>query len=189
MSPNVPGRELIVIALKRILVPTDFSEGSEAAVKYGVALARAFNAQLHLLHVVLRHDLDMIAARQSAFETFLTEMPETKSPPDLEESVQHAARELLSKILTEQEQKDLRVEYVLRAMGPGGPYVEIVRYAKQGDVDLIVMGTHGRGFVAHMMMGSVAEKVVRSAPCPVLTVRHPQHEFVLAEERAEPAES
>ncbi len=68
---------------------------------------------------------------------------------------------------------------MLRASGPGGPYVEIVRYAKERDIDLIVMGTHGRGFVAHMLMGSVAEKVVRRAPCPVLTVRHPEHDFVV----------
>ena len=61
----------------------------------------------------------------------------------------------------------------------GGAYIEIVRYAKERDIDLIVMGTHGRGFMAHMLMGSVAEKVVRKAPCPVLTVRHPEHEFVL----------
>ena len=168
-----------MITLKRILVPTDFSETSEAAVKYGVALTRAFNAQLYLLHVVVRHDLDVIVERQRAVETLLAEMPATKSPPDLDESTQHAARELLGKMLTTQEQQDLRVEYVLHAAGLGGPYIEIVRCAKERDIDLIVMGTHGRGFVAHMLMGSVAEKVVRKAPCPVLTVRHPEHEFVI----------
>lgn len=178
-----------MIALKRILVPTDFSEASEAAVKYGVALARAFKAELYMLHVVVRHDLDMIVARQSAVDTFLTEMPEATSLPDLQESGHHAARELLAKVVTEHDQHDLRVEYELRAMGPGGPYVEIVRYAKQRDIDLIVMGTHGRGFLAHMMMGSVAEKVVRRAPCPVLTVRHPEHEFVIPEEGANAPES
>jgi nucleotide-binding universal stress UspA family protein len=55
----------------------------------------------------------------------------------------------------------------------------IVGYAKENDVDLIIMGTHGRGAIAHLLMGSVAERVVRTAPCPVLTVRHPEHEFVL----------
>jgi nucleotide-binding universal stress UspA family protein len=54
----------------------------------------------------------------------------------------------------------------------------IVDFAKEINVDLIVMGTHGRGAVAHLLMGSVAERVVRTAPCPVLTVRHPEHEFV-----------
>jgi nucleotide-binding universal stress UspA family protein len=168
-----------MIALKRILVPTDFSETSEAAVKYGVAFAQAFNAQLVLLHVAVRHDLDVIVERQRAIETLVGKMATAKSLGEFDESGQHAARELFGTILTEQEQKNLRVEYVLRASGLGGPYVEIVRYAKERDIDLIIMGTHGRGFVAHMLMGSVAEKVVRKAPCPVLTVRHPEHEFVI----------
>ena len=57
--------------------------------------------------------------------------------------------------------------------------MEIVRHAKAETADLIAMGTHGRGPVTHLLLGSVAEKVVRSAPCPVLTVRQPEHEFVL----------
>lgn len=170
-----------MIALKLILVPTDFSEASEAAVKYGVALARAFNAQLHLLHIVVRHDLDVMIARQGALETLVAGSA-AESPADLEEIAHHAARELLGKFLTEREQRDLRVEYVLRATGLGGPSVEILHHAKEQDVDLIVMGTHGRGFAAHILMGSVAESVVRRAPCPVLTVRHPEHEFVVPEE-------
>jgi nucleotide-binding universal stress UspA family protein len=60
----------------------------------------------------------------------------------------------------------------------GPPFLEIVRYAQEANIDLIVLGTHGRGGLAHMLLGSVAEKVVRKAPCPVLTVRHPEHEFV-----------
>jgi len=165
-----------MITLKHILVPTDFSETSEAAAKYGVALARAFNATLHLLHVEPRRDLQIIVERELVVEKYLSD-PTATSP-------QNAARELLGKILTEQEEKELRAEYVLRASGLGGPYVEIVRYAKERTIDLIVMGTHGRGFVAHMLMGSVAEKVVRKAPCPVLTVRHPEHEFVIPDEPA-----
>ena len=166
-----------MITLKHILVPTDFSETSEAAAKYGVALARAFNATLHLLHVEPRRDLQIIVERELVVEKFL-------SDPTVGTSPQNAARELLGKILTEQEERELRPEYVLRASGLGGPYVEIVRYAKERTIDLIVMGTHGRGFVAHLLMGSVAEKVVRKAPCPVLTVRHPEHEFVMPDEPA-----
>ena len=59
------------------------------------------------------------------------------------------------------------------------PADEIVQYAKAAGIDLIVMGTHGRGAMAHLLVGSVAETVVRTAPCPVLTVRHPEHEFVV----------
>jgi len=61
----------------------------------------------------------------------------------------------------------------------GSPFVEIVRYARTHDIDLVIMGTHGRGPIAHMLMGSTAERVVRKAPCPVLTVKHPEHEFVM----------
>jgi nucleotide-binding universal stress UspA family protein len=65
------------------------------------------------------------------------------------------------------------------------PASEIVQYAKEQTIDLIVMGTHGRGFMGHAVMGSVAEKVVRTAPCPVLTVRNsPQHQFVTADQVA-----
>ena len=167
-----------MITLKHILVPTDFSETSEAAAKYGVALARAFNATLHLLHVEPRRDLQIIVERELVVEKYL-------SDPTAATSAQNAAREILGKILTEQEEKEVRAEYVLRASGLGGNlHVEIVRYAKERTIDLIVMGTHGRGFVAHMLMGSVAEKVVRKAPCPVLTVRHPEHEFVIPDEPA-----
>jgi nucleotide-binding universal stress UspA family protein len=60
----------------------------------------------------------------------------------------------------------------------GSPLVEIVRYAKEQSVDLIVMGTHGHGLIAHMLLGSVADNVIRRAPCPVLTVRHPRYEVV-----------
>src|SRR6185436_1774656 len=173
-----------MIALTRVLVPTDFSEASEAAVKYGVALARAFNAKLTLLHVVVRHELDVSVERQRVVDTLLAEMTAGAAPIGLDESLQRVARELLGNILSKKDEEELRVDYVLRASGVGGPYVEIVRYAQDYDIDLIVMGTHGRGFVAHMLMGSVAEKVVRRAPCPVLTVRHPEHEFVMPDEPA-----
>ena len=101
-----------MITLKHILVPTDFSETSEAAAKYGVALARAFNATLHLLHVEPRRDLQIIVERELVVEKYL-------SDPTAATSAQNAARELLGKILTEQEEKELRAEYVLRASGSG----------------------------------------------------------------------
>jgi nucleotide-binding universal stress UspA family protein len=149
-----------MIALQRILVPHDFSETSEAAVKYGIALARNFGARLFLLHVGDQARMDL----------------ETEFPLGLEGAVEDAVRERLLKILTPAEQAELKPEFAVCAGAPAG---EIVNYAKGHDIDLIVMGTHGRGFVGHVVMGSVAEKVVRTAPCPVLTVRRPQHEFVV----------
>ena len=155
-----------MISLKRILVPTDFSETSKAAVKYAMALAQAFGGKLHVLHVSEKASTDMA----------------TEFPLGIEASTQDAVRERLLKILTPKEEKALHPEFVMRA---GAPHVEIVRYASEHNIDLIVMGTHGRGLVAHAVMGSVAEKVVRKAPCPVLTVRVPQHEFVVPEEAVE----
>ena len=72
------------------------------------------------------------------------------------------------------EQAALRVQ---TAVEVGTPFVGIVRYARAHEVDLIVMGTHGRGAVQHLLLGSVAEQIVRQATCPVLTVRNPAHEF------------
>jgi nucleotide-binding universal stress UspA family protein len=149
-----------MIALKRILVPYDFSETSAAAVRYGTALARNFGARLYFLHVGDR--------AQTQFET--------EFPIGLEGAVEDAVRERLLRIVTPQEKAELNPEFAVR---PGAPAAEVVRYAQEAEIDLIVMGTHGRGFVGHVVMGSVAEKVVRTAPCPVLTVRNPNHGFLV----------
>lgn len=149
-----------MIDLKRILVPIDFSETSDAALRYGVALARAFSARLHLLHV--------------------PEHPggaaEAEYPIGLIDTMQNAAHDRLGNLLSDAETRDLMPTFVMRL---GKPSDEIPGYAAEHKIDLIVMGTHGREGVARVMLGSVAEKVVRKAPCPVLTVRHPEHEFVL----------
>jgi nucleotide-binding universal stress UspA family protein len=157
-----------MIALKKILVPHDFSDTSEVAVRYAIALAHSFGAQLYLLHVSDKARFEMA----------------TEFPLGLDGTLEDAVRERLLKILSPREQMEFKPEFKFRS---GSPAAEIVRFAKEQDIDLIVMGTHGRGFVAHVVMGSVAEKVVRTAPCPVLAVRHPQHEFVIPEEAAEQA--
>lgn len=161
-----------MIALTRILVATDFSDSSAAALKYGLALARMFGARLHVLHAAGRHDLQLMVERQRVIDVFLQD----PTSPDVHHN---AARELLGELLTAEEAEAAHAEFVLRACGPAGPWAEIVRYAKERECDLIIVGTHGRGALGHLLMGSVAEKVVRMAPCPVLTVRHPQHEFVI----------
>jgi nucleotide-binding universal stress UspA family protein len=149
-----------MIALKRILVPYDFSETSAVAVNYAIGLARNFGARICFLHVGDRAQTDF----------------ETEFPIGLEGAIEDAVRERLLKIMTPQEQAEFRPEFAVR---PGVPAAEIVRHAKDENIDLIVMGTHGRGFVGHVVMGSVAEKVVRTAPCPVLTVRNPNSGFVV----------
>lgn len=152
-----------MIGLKHVLVPTDFSETSEAALRYGVALARAFNARLHLLHVPEHPG----------------EAAEAEYPIGLFETMQNAAHDRLGSLLTEADTRELRPERVMRL---GKPSDEIVRYAQEHDINLIVMGTHGREGVARVLMGSVAETVVRRAWCPVLTVHSPEHEFISQDE-------
>jgi nucleotide-binding universal stress UspA family protein len=153
-----------MIDLKRILIPTDFSKYSQSALKYAAALAEKFGAELHLLHVVQNIGLlipDMVNV----------------TPPVLPSSEQmgSAVREALARVVKENALDKLPVQIEVRE---GTPFYEIIQFAKDKDIDLIVMGTHGHTGLAHMLLGSVTEKVVRKAPCPVLTVRHPEHEFV-----------
>jgi nucleotide-binding universal stress UspA family protein len=143
-----------MIALKRILVPHDFSETSVASVTYAVALARSFGAELAFLYVGDRTRADL----------------EGEIPMGSDGRVTEAVRQRLMKVLTPADQVALNPQFYVRA---GTPAAEVVNFARENDIDLIVMGTHGRGFVGHMLMGSVAETVVRTAPCPVLTVRTP----------------
>ena len=157
-----------MIGLKRILVPIDFGETSQAALQYGVALTRAFNARLYLLHVP---DHPGVAA-------------EAEYPIGLLETMQNAAHDRLGHLLADTEARDLRPECAMRL---GTPSDEIVAYAEDQNIDLIVMGTHGREGVARVFAGSVAETVVRRARCPVLTVHHPEHEFVRPDEAVDPS--
>ena len=153
-----------MIILKKILVATDFSEAAEAALSYGRALARAFGARLHVIHVV---DDMYLRLGGDAYAAVL---------PELQQDVERQARERLDQLVVDNDPTPLPIDVIIR---DGGAAPEIVKYAKDADIDLIVVGTHGRGAVAHLLMGSVAERVVRTAHCPVLTVRHPEHEFVI----------
>ena len=155
-----------MIALKKILVPTDFGEAADAALNYARALARNFNASIEVLHVA-----EDISTRLLAGEMYVA-VPQT-----LQNDVEEAARKQLDARLIDNDPNPLPVRPVV--IVSNGPAVSIVSYAKEIGADLIVMGTHGRGPMAHLLMGSVAERVVRLAPCPVLVVRHPEHEFIV----------
>ena len=145
-----------MIQLKQILVATDFSEVSTAAIDYGRDLARTFGASLQLLHVM--------------------ENPFLRPTPGDPHTIKAATLRHLLERLTDDDRLALHATAALETSDD--PAVEIVKYAKTHASDLIVLGTHGRGGVAHLLLGSVAEKVVRTAPCPVLTVRHPEREFI-----------
>jgi nucleotide-binding universal stress UspA family protein len=101
----------------------------------------------------------------------------TAGPPILPpvEQLTAAVRTALNRVIKENHLERFTVHGEARE---GTPYHEIIAFANEKDVDLIIMGTHGRGGLAHLLLGSVAEKVVRKAPCPVLTVRDPEHEFI-----------
>jgi nucleotide-binding universal stress UspA family protein len=158
--------EAAMITLKNILVATDFSEPSDAALKYGRALAQNFKATLHVVHVV--GNVSSIVYGAEAYAA---------SIPEMQQEVEDAARKQLDDLLVDNDTHALPTRRVL--VTSNAPAVAIVDYAGRERIDLIITGTHGRGGVAHLLMGSVAERVVRTAPCPVLTVRHPEHEFVI----------
>ena len=151
-----------MIELKRILAPTDFSPFSEQALRYAVELANRFEAELHLLAVV-----------DNTSPLFVD--PEMMQLEDFQQQQQAGTQSRL-----DQQAPALdNLELLVREVRTGSPFVEIVRYAKEKEIDLIILGTHGRTGLSHVLMGSVAELVVRKAPCPVLTVRDEQHDFVM----------
>ncbi|MEX0717529.1 MAG: universal stress protein [Planctomycetaceae bacterium] len=154
-----------MIQLARILLPTDFSENSHLALNYASAFAEKFGAELHLLHVVQ----DLVA---------MVPEPGLAFPPpgDYMNELKASAEQSLARLPDPQPSS---VGTVVRDVRQGPPFVEIIRYAREQEIDLIVMGTHGHTGLAHVFLGSVAEKVVRKAPCPVLTVRAGEHQFVM----------
>jgi universal stress protein A len=146
--------------ITRILVPTDFSETSDAALRYARTLAETFSASLHLVHAFE----DPYAAGALAPEVY------GAVPQELRDSALQLAATNLDERLSTADRDRFRGT---TAVVMGAPAAAIVKYATDHGIDLIVMGTHGRGGVAHLLLGSVAEKVVRTAPCPVLSVREP----------------
>jgi nucleotide-binding universal stress UspA family protein len=96
--------------------------------------------------------------------------------PDLQHEAEEAARKALDDLIIDNDPNPLSVCRTL--LLSNAPAAAIVDYAQREPIDLIVTGTHGRGAVSHLLLGSVAERVVRTAPCPVLTIRHPEREFV-----------
>ena len=153
-----------MIQLQNVLVATDFSETSDVALAYGRELARTFGAALHVLHVV-----DDVTSRYALDGSLVM-------PVDLQEDLEASARAQLDRTVGDDDRRELRAKMIHRTSNT--PAEAIVDYARKEGVGIIVIGTHGRRAIAHLLLGSVAERVVRTAPCPVLTVRHPEREFV-----------
>jgi nucleotide-binding universal stress UspA family protein len=154
-----------MIRLAKLLVPTDFSEDSEQAARYAVELAKRFQAEIHCIHVV-----DIPADLMSTSDYYMTGPSEQFVDQLREES---------KKNLEAFTEKNLEGAQVQTAFLEGSPFVEIIRYARDQQIDLVVIATHGRTGLKHVLFGSVAEKVVRKAPCPVLVVKREERDFVM----------
>jgi nucleotide-binding universal stress UspA family protein len=144
--------------IKKILVPIDFSDYSKSALKYAVNLSKNFNAEMILIYVVepviYPPDFSM---GQIAIPSVNTEWDER-------------AKQELDKLAKAEIPSGVAVKTLIKT---GKPFIEIIETAGELDIDLIIIATHGRTGVEHILFGSTAEKVVRKAPCPVLTLREP----------------
>lgn len=145
--------------IERILCPTDFSELSIGAMKYAGLLAEKFGANLHVLHVV-----------DQAYQYWMAMGPETIPAGPTVEEMMATAQKQMDEFVAQHGPRDLKADTEIIS---GRPFLEIIRIAKEKNVDLIVIGTHGRGALTQMLLGSVADKVIHKAPCPVLSVREP----------------
>jgi nucleotide-binding universal stress UspA family protein len=148
-----------MLAATRILVATDFSESAETAWLYGRELAAALSATLHVVHVAS----DLAASVVFPFSVD----PEKFLEP---------ARIRMAELLQRYPGPGPVTSEILVALSPAKAIME---YARSHDINLIIVGTHGHGAIADVLLGGVAETVVRSAKCPVLTVRHPEREFAV----------
>jgi nucleotide-binding universal stress UspA family protein len=159
LTVRKPPREYVA---PNILVPTDFGVASDTALSYGRTLAHTFGGRLHLLHVMENYFMRPIVADPRALEA--------------------AARRQLGERLTPSDRDMLGASTTLEVSDH--PAAAIVEYANASQIDFIVMGTHGRQSMERLLTGSVAEHVVRTASCPVLTVRHPEREFIVDDDAA-----
>ncbi len=156
----------MTLQISKILYPTDFSALALHALTYAKELAEMFEAHLHCLHVI-----------DEAYQYWTAVGPEMAPvTPPVEDLTAMAEGQLQR--FADEHLIGLKYPPVTKVVS-GKPFAEIVVYAREKGVDLIVLATHGRGGLTHVLLGSTAEKVVRKAPCPVLTVRDPSHEFTL----------
>lgn len=155
----------MTIEIKRILYPTDFSDLADHARGYVEAMASEFGAKVTLMHVTFSPSYYEVAY------SYELSGDVTKIAEKTKKEAEKKLNELADKI----REQGIEVDTVLTS---GTPFVDIVKTARASNVDMIILSTHGHGAMKHVLLGSTAERVVRKAPCPVLTVRSPEHEFV-----------
>lgn len=150
--------------IERILLPTDFSDFSKNAMEYAISLVRMHKAKLYVLHVI-EHIFDI-----SGF--YVPHLPVNELYREMEES----AKKEIEKFMNKKSREGIEVENMVVS---GTPFLEIIRTAREKSIDLIVIATHGRTGLEHVLFGSVAEKVVRKSPCSVFVVKQAGMEFVM----------
>ena len=148
--------------IKRVLVPVDFSDYSKNALTYAINFAKHFNAELHLINVVepVIYPPDFSMGQIAI--------------PSVDLEMDKRAKEELENLSKKQIPSGITTKIVVKT---GKPFIEIIETAAEIDADLIIIATHGHSGVEHILFGSTAEKVVRKAPCPVLTLREPVKGF------------
>jgi len=153
-----------MLKVNRLLYPTDFSDFSLSALPWALELTERFHAELHCLHIV-----------DEAFQYWAPSgenvLPAVIPYEELLESGRSQMRKFLEQHLPTPN------EGIQQAVVLGNPFAEIINYAREKEIDLIVLATHGRSAIASMFLGSTAEKIVRKSPCPVLTVKPAGHVF------------
>ncbi len=148
--------------IKKILVPIDFSDYSKKALQYTVKLAKSFNAELFLVYVIepMVYPADLSMGQMVI--------------PQSEVNLSEKANSELEELATNEIADSLKYNIIIKT---GKPFMEIIETATEVDADLIIIATHGHTGVEHLLFGSTSEKVVRKAPCPVLTLREPLKGF------------
>jgi nucleotide-binding universal stress UspA family protein len=155
-----------VPSFNKILAPTDFSEDSKLALAYVLTLAQKFSSEIVVVHV----DQPLAPVMVSELNPGL----DVSTMNRIAEEQRLLALKELDDTVGRLREGGIKARGLMRV---GAPFLEIIHAAQNEAADLIVMGTHGRTGLAHVLMGSVAERVVNKAPCPVLTVRHPDRKF------------
>ena len=153
--------------IKRVLVPIDFSDYSKSALKYAVNFTKTFNADIFLVYVVE----PVIYPPDFSMGQIVI--------PSVDLEMDKRAIEELNKLSEKNIPSRLKVKTIVKT---GKPFIEIIETAKEENIDLIIIATHGHTGVEHILFGSTAEKVVRKAPCPVLTLREPFKGYDFKEE-------
>ncbi|MEW6536257.1 MAG: universal stress protein [Candidatus Auribacterota bacterium] len=164
MRINPPDMEAAMVNFKHILYPTDFSPYSTVALDYCISLAHKYQSKISILHVV---------------EVFLPDPEYLTLYGEIDtiyKQFEKDAEKRMASLLEKNQFKKLDISSHIII---GKPFIEIIQFSRNNNTDLIVMGSHGKSALSHILFGSTADKVVTKASCPVLIVKHPEHTFVM----------